>query len=252
MDTSAEPTPTVWLHGFMGSGADWAEVTAALPGDHLAPDLPGHGANVSLSDASYTMAGATAQLLATLDAKGWGAVNLAGYSMGGRLALYIAVHHPKRIRRLVLVSASPGLKTEAERAARRHVDAERAQAIQTDFDAFLNQWYTLPVFASLPDVMAADQTRRKRANDPHELAKSLRFMGTGSQPSLWPRLADVAVPTALIVGGRDAKFIRIARAMNAANDAFDLRVIADAGHMLHIEQPEAFSKALLPLLVSAV
>ncbi|MEM6647976.1 MAG: 2-succinyl-6-hydroxy-2,4-cyclohexadiene-1-carboxylate synthase [Bacteroidota bacterium] len=245
MGTSAKPAPTVWLHGFMGSGADWSDVTATLPGEHLAIDLPGHGANIGLPDAAYTMAGATAQLLATLDAKGWDSVNLVGYSMGGRLALYIAVHHPERIRRLVLISASPGLKTEAERAARRAVDAERAEAIAADFDAFLDQWYTLPVFDSLPDDVAADQARRKRANDPHELAKSLRFMGTGSQPSLSPRLADVAMPTTLILGARDAKFIHIAQAMKAANDAFDLRVIAKAGHMVHIEQPQALIREVL-------
>jgi len=244
MGTSANPTPTVWLHGFMGSGADWSDMTAALSGEHLAIDLPGHGTNIGLPDAGYTMAGATAQLLATLDAEGWDAVNLVGYSMGGRLALYIAVHHPQRIRRLVLVSASPGLKTEAERAARRSVDAERAEAIMADFDAFLDDWYTLPVFASLPDEVATEQVRRKRSNEPHELAKSLRFMGTGSQLSMWPSLPGLTVPTTLIVGERDAKFVRIAHSMKGAHDAFDLRVIADAGHMAHVERPQEMVDAI--------
>ncbi|GAB5521111.1 MAG: 2-succinyl-6-hydroxy-2,4-cyclohexadiene-1-carboxylate synthase [Rhodothermales bacterium] len=248
MGTSANPAPTVWLHGFMGSGTDWSDVVDVLRGEHVAVDLPGHGANIGLSGDAYTMAGAAAQLISQLDARGWTEVNLVGYSMGGRLALYLALHHPERIRHLVLVSASPGLRTESERTARRAVDAERARAIETDFGTFLDRWYTLPVFASLPDEVAAIQIERKRANDPHELAKSLRFMGTGSQPSLWSRLPELTVPTTIVVGELDPKFVQIAEAMQAATQEAEVWPMPGAGHMVHVEQPNRFIQVIRRLI----
>ena len=234
------------LHGFMGRGADWDAVRPALAGrDVRAPDLPGHGAAVGLDDAAYSMDGAAVHALEHVG--GAGRLDVVGYSMGARLALHLAVRHPARVRRLVLVSGSPGLRTEAERAARRRLDAERAAAIAHDLPGFLHDWYRMPLFASLRglrDRLAAD---RAAHNDPAELGRALAGMGTGAQPSHWGALAGISARTTAVAGALDPKFVRLAREMADAGPVEPV-VVGGAGHVLAAERPGALADLLLTLL----
>lgn len=240
--------PLLLLHGFMGSAAEWNEVTAALSGEHrlLIPDLPGHGFSTGLpyTDA-YTMDGAARKLLALLDAEGVARCAVAGYSMGGRLALYLTLRCPERVERLLLESASPGLATEEERAARRASDERLAQRLETgDLRKFVEDWYRQPLFATL----ARDEPLLRRTiearlqNDPRELARPLRAMGTGSQPSLWGELPRLRVPTLAVVGEGDAKFVALAREMERASVNVRAVVVPGAGHSVHAESPERYAE----------
>src|ERR687894_1308160 len=182
-----------FLHGFMGSSADWREAMKELEGRHrcLAVDLPGHGGSTGLPPGAYTIGGAARSLLGTLDDLGVERPVISGYSMGGRLALYLALRHPDRCAGLFLESASPGLEDAGERASRRRADEVKAARLEGgDLRGFLRDWYRQPLFASL--ARDGDLFRRtiedKTRNDPGELAKSLRGMGTGSQPPLWGEL----------------------------------------------------------------
>ena len=229
------------LHGFLGRGADWDAVRAGLPPDWrvAAPDLPGHGANLR---AVATMDAASAAL-AEVDEP----ADVVGYSMGGRLALHLAVRHPDAVRRLVLVSASPGLRSPAERARRRQLDEERAQAIERDLPAFLDDWYHLPLFG-LPDALRQRVTADRLAHaDPAGLAASLRGMGTGAQPSHWGALAGISAPTTAVAGDRDAKFVRLAREMAESGDV-RVQVVPGAAHLLPIERPDALASLLTDVL----
>ena len=246
-----------FLHGFMGAGADWQPATDALAGPFrtLAVDLPGQGTATGLPEACYTMPGAAAAVLRTLDAAGYGAggqaerVAVVGYSMGGRLALHLALHHPDRLAALVLVSASPGLADAAARAARRRTDAARAAALRDDLPAFLHAWYRQPLFASLAHHgLAAPMTARRAANDPRELGRVLRGMGTGAQTPLWDRLPALAVPTLALAGALDAKYVALAEQMAAYAPRLAAAVVPDAGHALHAERPAAFLAHLRPFL----
>ena len=180
----------VFLHGFMGSGEDWRPITQGLPAEYrcVLLDLPGHGCTPVRSDAP-------------------GPFVVAGYSMGGRLALYLALEHGERVQGLEMESASPGLRSEPERAERRDQDEQRAMELETgDWEAFLRQWYAAPMFESLPGCGERFQEllARRRKNNPRELARVLRGMGTGAQPSLWDRLPEAAAPSLLVAGERDA------------------------------------------------
>lgn len=237
--------PVVLLHGFMGRGADWRAVRARLPDDWdvRAPDLPGHGGAVGLD--SYTMDAAADLALAERAEP----ADVVGYSMGGRLALHLAVTRPEAVRRVVVASGSPGLRTAAERAARRAVDAERAASIQVDFPAFVEQWYRLPLWNSLPDglrpLLTADRTAH---NVPAELAASLGGMGTGAQRSHWDALPTLAVPVWAIAGALDDKFAELARQMAEASGAVTSVVIPAAGHLLTAEAPVALAAVLRDVL----
>jgi len=80
----------------------------------------------------------------------------------------------------------------------------------------------------------------RRDNDPAELAKSLRGMGTGSQPSLWRELAGLKAPALAVAGGFDEKFVGIARRMAAVGPDVRSVVVDGAGHNIHAEAPSAY------------
>jgi 2-succinyl-6-hydroxy-2,4-cyclohexadiene-1-carboxylate synthase len=235
----------LFLHGFMGSSADWRGVTAALEDRAfcIAPDLPGHGTSLGLTTEAYTIEGSAQAVINTLDQLEVEHPVVAGYSMGGRLALYVALRHPERCARLLLESASPGPESAGEREARRASDESQAKRLETGgFEAFLRDWYSQPLFASLArdeDLLRLTLDARRR-NDPGELARSLRGMGAGSQPSLWGELEGFGVPALSVAGELDEKYVGISSRMASINPQVEPAVIPGAGHNVHDEAPAKY------------
>ncbi len=239
----------VFLHGFLGSSVDWRRAITVFEGRHrcIAVDLPGHGASLGMPPDRYTMEGAAQSVLDILDATGMHRATMVGYSMGGRLALYLALRHPDRCAGLFLESASPGLEDAGERAARRRTDEEKAARLEGgDLRGFLRDWYRQPLFASL--AWDGDLLRRtiedKTRNDPGELAKSLRGMGTGSQPPLWGELPGLRAAALAVAGELDEKFVGISRHMASLNPSIRVAVVPGAGHNVHAEVPTAYLSSL--------
>ena len=117
---------------------------------------------------------------------------LAGYSLGGRVALHVALRHPERLSALVLLSATAGIIDDDERRARVARDEALATRIETiGTDAFLDEWLAQPLFASLPPNPLE---RAARSTDAKGLADSLRCTGTGTQDWLGSRLARAHGP----------------------------------------------------------
>ncbi len=246
--------PLVLLHGFTGRAASWATIRAAFRPTRrvIALDLPGHGATTVERRFDWSLA-ATADLVAeTLAALRIPSADVVGYSMGGRVALQLAVAHGAAVNRLVLESASAGLATDAARARRRAADAQLAAAIARDgIAAFVRRWEALPLFRSLarqPPSVRDELRRHRLACDPAGLAASLRGAGLGSQPWLGDRLAALAMPVLLVTGEHDAKFTRTAiRLLPRFADARH-EVVAGAGHLPHLEQPASFVRAVRTFL----
>src|SRR5918997_4744464 len=243
----------VFLHGFLGSSVDWRRAITVFEGRHrcIAVDLPGHGASLGMPPDRYTMEGAAQSVLDILDATGTHRATMVGYSMGGRLALYLALRHPDRCAGLFLESASPGLEDAGERAARRRADEQKAQRLEGgDLRGFLEDWYRQPLFAPL--ARDRDLLRRtiedKMRNSPTGLASSLRGMGTGSQPSLWAELPGLRVPALSVAGGLDEKFVGISRRMASLAPTMRPAVVPGAGHNVHAEVPEAYLSLLRDFL----
>lgn len=247
------------LHGFTGSGSDWdglAHDLRAVGYRILAPDLPGHGANLPPAPDDYTINAAGAQLANLIARTGDGPVHLLGYSMGGRLALHFALHHPEMVRSLLLESASPGLAGPEERAARVASDNALADRIEREgIPAFVAFWESLPLWKSqerLSDEARLWLHEKRLRNDAAGLAESLRGMGTGTQPSLWDRLGELAMPVLLLAGAEDEKFIAIARQMAEHIPQARLEIVGQAGHTIHLEQPHDFSRRIQAFLGECV
>ncbi len=234
----------VFLHGFMGSGEDFARIIVDLSDQFccIAIDLPGHGSTrIEGVDTQYTMSATAQALVAWLDRHHIAHCGLVGYSMGGRLALYMALKFAERFSGTVLGSASPGLHNIQERQQRCQQDEQRAKNLEADFPAFLTQWYGQPLFQPLRHHPNFSQVfHQRRQQNPVELAKSLRYMGLGRQPSLWDGLAKHDRPLLLVVGDRDRKFYRLNQQMADWCPTAKLHILTDCGHAVHLEQPERF------------
>ena len=240
-------TPLLLLHGFTGSSVSWEGIARRLERRSIAVDLIGHGRTDAPADpARYAMDRAAEDLALLIEQLGCGPVHLLGYSMGGRLALYLALAYPALTKSLILESASPGLDEPNDRAERRAADERRADSIDaTDLTAFVDHWEGIPLFSSqsrLPGETRASLRGQRLSNRPVGLANSLRSMGTGAQPSLWPKLCDLRAPTLLIAGALDEKFRRLNEMMQQCILDARLRVVDDAGHTVHLEQPGEFAQ----------
>jgi 2-succinyl-6-hydroxy-2,4-cyclohexadiene-1-carboxylate synthase len=243
------------LHGFTGSGRSMASVAQALEGDYdcIAPDLPGHGRSwPDAAPAAGSFDACLDSLVATLEAQGHGRAHWLGYSMGARLALGCAVRHPGRVASLVLLGARAGIAGAAERAGRRRADEALAVRIeQLGAVAFIDEWLAQPLFETLrrrgPDFLASER-RARLGHEPRGLAASLRGLGPGAQPPLFEELHRVQVPVLLVAGALDRPFVAAARDLAKRLPHAELLVIDDAGHAAHVEQPQAFMRAVREFL----
>jgi 2-succinyl-6-hydroxy-2,4-cyclohexadiene-1-carboxylate synthase len=232
----------VLLHGFTGTRRAWDGVVAHLPPERysaLALDLPGHG---ELADAPrpITFDGCVSSVLERSPKR----FALAGYSMGGRIALHVALIAPQRVARLVLIGANPGIEDEPERERRRQSDRLLAEQLEKGpFEDFIERWRTQPLFADEPphvgDLARADQRR----NRPDALGAVLRGLGTGEMAPLWNRLPEIELPVTVLAGERDAKFRAIGERMIARLPDARLRVVP-GGHGVLFESPADVAAAI--------
>lgn len=227
--------PVVALHGFAGTGRTWD----AVSGVDLAPDLPGHGS--AAGERPVTFGRCVEHVLRSAPER----FVLAGYSLGGRIALHVALAAPERVSRLVLVATTAGIDGEEERAERRRADEALAEAIEHEpIEEFAGRWMALPLFAGDPPEVRAVWREELLRQDPAGLAAALRGIGTGAMEPLWGRLGELTMPATVLAGERDAKFVALGERL-AAGLRTTLTVVPGAGHGLPREAPDAVAAALV-------
>lgn len=234
----------VALHGFTLDGTMFAELADTLDRRLIAPDLPGHGAAAGDPPSFDTAVKGVARLITELGAP----LPLLGYSMGGRVALLVALEAPRLVEQLILISTAPGIEEDAVRARRRREDEKLATTIERDgVEAFLDGWLSRPLFAGLAtrgaEWMAADRLRRRRNTAPG-LAAALRGMGQGTMPPVAGRLAELKMPVLVLAGEAAPGEVAMAQALAAAISASTLVIIPGAGHALIGEAPKEVAAAV--------
>ena len=232
----------VLLHGFGGTRHGWDLVSDRLDRERYRPlalDLRGHGD--ARARRPITFAHCVADVAAAAPAR----FVLCGYSLGGRIALHVALAHPERVSRLVLVASTAGIEDPALRAERRAADERFAAQTERDsIAAFAERWMRRPLFAGTPPAAAQHWRNDLLRNDPAALAAALRGLGVGAMAPLWERLADLAMPATIVAGERDERYAAIGRRLQAALPDARLVVVPGAGHGLPREAPQAVAAAI--------
>jgi 2-succinyl-6-hydroxy-2,4-cyclohexadiene-1-carboxylate synthase len=223
------------IHGFMGSSKDFCLAVSTLTKYFhcICIDLPGHGKTPVTDDHFVRIA---EQILAIAPDNCY----LLGYSLGGRLALYLALHYPDRWQKVILESASFGLPTAETRQERQRQDSAIARKLRQpdlDFTAFIQNWYQQAVFTGIskhPDFLELIASRSN--NNPLALARSLETMGLGQQPYLGELLKTNKIPLLILVGQQDTKFVEIGQQIANLCPQTELRIIPNCSHNIHFQQ----------------
>jgi 2-succinyl-6-hydroxy-2,4-cyclohexadiene-1-carboxylate synthase len=221
------------IHGFTQTATSWNPVEARLPTDWdvQALEVPDGLDFVATSEA--------------IGHRGGGSGTWVGYSMGARLCLRLALDRPEVVQRLVLVSGTAGIRSAADRRARRTSDEQLASDLERDgVEVFLERWMQQRLFETLPrqDAMLED---RRRGNTVNRLVHQLRQLGQGTQEPVWDRLSTLEMPVLLVSGQWDRTYTDIADQMATAIGANATRLtIPKAGHSVNLERPDELAAEL--------
>jgi 2-succinyl-6-hydroxy-2,4-cyclohexadiene-1-carboxylate synthase len=255
--TAGKPSnPAVlFMHGFLGSAMDWGNITDHLSKEFycISLDLPGHGNTVIKGDAQmYSMEGISGEIYRFIKKNKLQHPSLLGYSMGGRLALYLAVSYPQIWTKIILVSSSPGLRTVRERSDRVLHDERLALKLEGELlEDFLSFWYDQPLFKTLVEHKDYKSLYLRRLkNNPSTLAQSLRLMSTGKQRPLWRDISAIDHHVLLLAGEQDKKYCKIMTEMDKLSPKARLQVIKKSGHNMPFEQPLVFYEQVHKFLTS--
>ena len=249
-ESASAPHPHVYLHGFLGSPALWEGTVKQTRMPCYHEYLPGHGpAPWMLPDADFwTVIDA---LCARIPFPRFA---LFGYSLGARLALALALRHPDRVSSLVLVGVDPGIASQEDRSARQAWEDSLAEQLTTrGLPAFVNQWEALPLFDSqkrLPESIRSRQRAERLHHQESAIAWSLRTLGTGRMPNLWPLIPSLRVQTHVISGALDGKCTEIGQRLCSVSPLFIQHTIPDSGHNPVLEAPERLLTLLTTLFPS--
>jgi len=240
----------VMLHGFMGTGNVFSHLI-----HHLLPfcnpvtaDLLGHGQTDGAKTVQrFCLANQLEDVGAILHSLPGSQTILYGYSMGGRLALQFACRHSTTLKALILESTTPGISKTVNRNVRKKKDLERAQKIEADFTGFLEEWDEMPLLQ--PSITAPDKGIRKyrtiqKNQDPKQMSYSLRAFGSGVMPPCQKLLPEISVPTLLLAGGQDEKFVLINTNVKRLIPNSVLTIVPKAGHRIHLDQPQILAKKI--------
>lgn len=239
----------ILLHGFMGSGESFEQLMPELRKfcNPVTIDLLGHGKTEGAElHYRFSTKEQVADLIKLISEQLHIPSFLYGYSMGGRLALQLVLQRQDLFTGVILESSTFGIEGETERQARQALDAKKSDDLLGNFEGFLDHWKEMPLFeSSTASKQVLDRVYDiQRQQNPLWLANSLQGFGTGTMPCVRHRMDEIAIPVQLLVGKKDAKFIHLNRQMEKELQEGKLHAVKNAGHRVHLDQPEALTAHL--------
>ncbi|PAR36724.1 2-succinyl-6-hydroxy-2,4-cyclohexadiene-1-carboxylate synthase [Vibrio metoecus] len=249
----AARTPLVVLvHGLLGSGADWQPVLTYLADKQCAVltlDLPGHGANPVLHCDDFAQAVEMIEQTVQAHITPEVPVILVGYSLGGRLimnGLAQGAFSRLNLRGAIIEGGHFGLQDDEEKAARWKNDEQWAQRFaKQPIEHVLSDWYQQAVFSSLNHEQRQTLIAQRSANLGSSVAHMLLATSLAKQPYLLLALQALTLPIHYVCGEKDSKFQQLAQ-----HCGLSYSQVANAGHNVHHEQPQAFAKIVQAMIHS--
>jgi 2-succinyl-6-hydroxy-2,4-cyclohexadiene-1-carboxylate synthase len=234
----------VFIHGLFGSGQDWNPIIQNLKTfNGIALDLPGHGDNKSqLSNYSIS---SLADWVYEKSLKG--PSHYVGYSLGGRILLALNKNHPEIFKSLTLISTSPGLTDEKERAERLNQDLEWTRLWKNlPREKFFSQWYSQDIFSNLNKSPGLVVSRAQNTSE--ACPQVLLDTSPGQNEPMWSNLKAI-FKCLLVIGEEDKKYVALGQSVVAENPRIELKMVPSAGHGVHLEKPQEVSRILKDYLL---
>ena len=236
--TSAEGDPSLlFVHGAGGTHRHWGRQLQGLNGvNRYAVDLPGHGG--SAGGGQTSIAGYARVIVELLDVLRVDRATLVGHSMGGAISQYLALEHPQRVERLVLVGSG----------ARLRVLPRLLQGLLQDFGSTVEMMLGLAYSSDCPPELVQLGRDEWLENEPSvvhgDFAACDNFDVTG-------RLGKISCP-ALVLCGEDDRLTppKYAHYLQDSMPGASLTIIPNAGHMVMVEQPELVNQAIEEFLAA--
>ncbi len=251
---SSQPV-ILFIHGFTGSSKDWFPIISELKDDYycLAVDLIGHGLSSSPAQIEfYNHESLNIQLLTVINFFNLNKINLTGYSMGGRVALNFSVKYPQLLNSLILESTSFGISEYHVKKERIESDNKLANFIHDNpIEAFVDYWMNLDIFNTqrrFSNSKLNEIRKLKLENNKTGLANSLRSFGAGEMPDFTHQLKNITCKALLISGELDSKYLESNSRMAMMFPKAEHKIILNAGHNTHLEEPKEFVNAIKSFL----
>ena len=254
--------PVIFIHGFLGNNEDWNPIRTLVKNKFtfINFNLPGHSESTEkTSNSSKKRNGqphnfeTTARSLRDLCKINFYQKKIApilvGYSMGGRLALYTAIHYPSITSGIIIISSDPGIKQKIFRTNRLSDDKELSIELKRlnnlNTAEWFEKWYSAPLFGNLkknPHYQKLLYMRKKL--DLNKAADTLVNLSVGNQPPLWNLMKSYSNNGLFIAGALDKKYRRIGATVGGLGKQWAFTVCDNAAHAVHIEQPQTVANLI--------
>lgn len=249
--------PILFMHGFSSDLQLWDEQLPVLTDKYrvVRYDCRGHGGSESPAEqAEYSQEILVDEALELLDDIGLEKVHVCGLSMGGNVALNLALGHPNRVSAAII--ASTGAGSGADESFMEGFKALADILDKGDLQSFSAAFTASPLLESFnklrPDLVETMKERRMR-NNPKGLAHTIRgvLMKRKSILALEGQLKNLNVPALILVGELDLACREPADFMSRHIPRSRLVVFPETGHVVNLERTEDFNREMLGFLNDA-
>jgi 3-oxoadipate enol-lactonase len=251
--------PILFLHEFAADHRGWEPQLGSFGRSHRCIVYSARGyapSDVPADKNAYSYRHMMRDAVAVLDHLKVETAHLIGLSMGGYTALQVALHHPSRVRSLVLAGTGSGSERwyteefhQASRALGDQFEREGSEAIAKGYGIGPSR---MPFKFKDPRGFA-EFTARLAEHDAQGSAMTSRGF-QGERPSLYDFAADIrklAMPTLIVVGDEDERCIEPSQFLKDAIPASGLAVLPKTGHVVNLEEPGLFNALVRDFLVRA-
>ena len=238
--------PVLLIHGVGADGSSWDAIAAALSREFrvLRLDLRGHGRSGHIAGAC-SLDDFVRDVTDVLHATAVSRAHIVGFSLGGMIAQALALQHPARVDRLVLLSAVAGRTAEERQRVQIRLATLREKGVAAIMGASQDRWFTPGFVARNPDLVARRMQQLQENHAPSYAAAYTVF----STSDLGEQLHAIHAPTLIATGEHDqGSNTRMARFMHGQIAGSQLEILPGLRHSILVEAPDLVTRLVRDFL----